>query len=392
MMRETLAADARQAAMIVSPGKGLAFQRRPTTGGESVSTAAGAGSAPYFVKLTRAGATFTAYKSLDGVAWTTVGTATITMPTTIYVGVAVSSHVAGHLAAATFGATTLTQAPAAPVVTEPVTPGETDGGVVTAPGTGSDTMQPTGAAPLRVLHWNLHHGNDPDNHYALARQMDVIYQLHPDVVSLNEVEKNNKSYGNEDQAAHIAQYLTDMTGQPWYYFMRPGTGAATGIGNAVISRLPFVMTDVCQLSAERNAVHATMMVNGRTFNMWSTHLAVETSAARVSEANALTACMSAFAEPRLVTGDFNSSIGTPELNLMTAGYVDGWAWAKSLGTTLNFAGNCDGCTRNTRLDYAFSSKMATMLEMKSAQIFDTRDANGVMASDHKPMLVIYDVK
>jgi hypothetical protein len=32
-----------------------------------------------------------------------------------------------------------------------------------------------------------------------------------------------------------------------------------------------------------------------------------------------------------------------------------------------------------------------MLTLKSAQIFDTRDAQGVMPSDHKPMLVTYAV-
>ena len=40
----------------------------------------------------------------------------------------------------------------------------------------------------------------------------------------------------------------------------------------------------------------------------------------------------------------------------------------------------------------FTSKLATNLVLKSAQMIDTRDANGVMPSDHKPMLVVYDVK
>src|SRR5205085_1426837 len=100
--RESLAADAAQATMIVSPGKGLAFQRRPVTGGASVSTAGGSGTAPYFVKLTRAGNTITAFKSATGAVWTAVGSATIALPPTVYVGLAVSSHVAGALATATF--------------------------------------------------------------------------------------------------------------------------------------------------------------------------------------------------------------------------------------------------------------------------------------------------
>ena len=65
---------------------------------------------------------------------------------------------------------------------------------------------------LRVLHWNLHHGNDPNNRWAFPRQMAVIYNARPDIVSLNEVEKLNPSYGNVDQAAELAKYLTQKTG------------------------------------------------------------------------------------------------------------------------------------------------------------------------------------
>ena len=116
MMRETLAAGSRHAFMLVSPAKGLAFQRRTATNGSSVNTAAGAGTAPYYVKLTRAGNVFSAAKSLDGVAWTVVGSATIAMAPTIYVGLAVTSHVAGTLATAGFDATAIAAAPATTTV------------------------------------------------------------------------------------------------------------------------------------------------------------------------------------------------------------------------------------------------------------------------------------
>jgi len=74
------------------------------------------------------------------------------------------------------------------------------------------------------------------------------------------------------------------------------------------------------------------------------------------------------------------------------GYVDAWKAAKALGTAVNFDGNADGATRNSRIDYVFSSQGASMLTLKSAQVFDTRNASGVSPSDHKPLLVIYDVR
>jgi hypothetical protein len=112
MMRESLAPGSRHAMMIVSPGKGLAFQRRAETNGISTSTSGGAGTAPYYVRLTRTGSTIAASVSADGATWTLVGTDTIAMTPTIYVGLPVSSHVAGTLATATFTNTAVTPATA----------------------------------------------------------------------------------------------------------------------------------------------------------------------------------------------------------------------------------------------------------------------------------------
>jgi hypothetical protein len=68
--------------------------------------------APYWVKLARAGSLVTASASADGTRWFTVGTDTLTLGATAYVGLAVSSHVAGTLATATFDHVTIS--PAAP--------------------------------------------------------------------------------------------------------------------------------------------------------------------------------------------------------------------------------------------------------------------------------------
>jgi endonuclease/exonuclease/phosphatase family metal-dependent hydrolase len=243
-----------------------------------------------------------------------------------------------------------------------------------------------------VLHWNLHHGNDPYNRWAFPRQMEVIYKANADVISLNEVEKFNSSYGDIDQAAEIVKYLKAKTGKAWYHYMRVGSGSSTGIGNAVISRFPITSTSHCQLSGSRNAVQMGVTVNGRTLNLWSTHLAVESGSYRRAEAKALVACMNNFSQQRVVAGDFNAQAGSTELDVMTEDYVDMWAKAKSMRATGNYSGNCDGCTRNSRIDYMFASKEATHLVLKSAQIMDTRNAGGTMASDHKPMLVTYTVK
>jgi regulation of enolase protein 1 (concanavalin A-like superfamily) len=107
MIRETLDASSAQASMLVSPGKGIAFQRRTLPGGTSTSTAGALVAAPYWVKLERIGATFNAYASADGVAWTLVGSDTIAMGASVVVGLAVSSHTATAAALATFDGVTI---------------------------------------------------------------------------------------------------------------------------------------------------------------------------------------------------------------------------------------------------------------------------------------------
>ena len=102
MLRDTLDPAATHGFMLVSYARGTAFQRRTATGGASTSTAGGAFTAPYWVKLSRAGNTLTASQSPDGVSWTTVGTDTIAMGSQILAGLAVSSHTNTATATATF--------------------------------------------------------------------------------------------------------------------------------------------------------------------------------------------------------------------------------------------------------------------------------------------------
>jgi len=110
MMRNSLSPSAAQAFMLVaaSSAKGVPFQRRTVDGNTSVSTAGPFATAPYWVKLVRAGNVITGYASPNGTTWTQIGSDTFTMGSTIYVGLAVSSHVAGTNATATFDNVTVT--------------------------------------------------------------------------------------------------------------------------------------------------------------------------------------------------------------------------------------------------------------------------------------------
>jgi len=93
MIRESLDANARHALVAVTQGNGVAFQRRTETSGTSANTSGASVSAPYWVRLTRSGNSFSAFQSPDGSTWTQIGSAvTIAMASSVYVGLALTSH------------------------------------------------------------------------------------------------------------------------------------------------------------------------------------------------------------------------------------------------------------------------------------------------------------
>jgi regulation of enolase protein 1 (concanavalin A-like superfamily) len=107
MIRESLAPNARYAMMAITPGGGAAFQSRTATGGSTNHTSGPAVSAPYWVRVVRSGNTFTASASTNGTTWTTVGSVTISMASTAYAGLAVTSHNNAVVATATFSQVTV---------------------------------------------------------------------------------------------------------------------------------------------------------------------------------------------------------------------------------------------------------------------------------------------
>lgn len=102
MIRDSTNANSSHASLFVTPANGMAFQRRTSSGSSSLHTALGSFTFPVWLKITRNGSTFTAYKSTNGTNWTQVGSTTITMADPVYLGLAVSSHNNGALSTAVF--------------------------------------------------------------------------------------------------------------------------------------------------------------------------------------------------------------------------------------------------------------------------------------------------
>ena len=106
MMRTAATPSAVHASVFATPStlRGVAFQRRTTNGGTSVHISGPAVAPPVWLRLVRTGSTVTASSRSTATApWTAIGTETLaSLPSTVRIGFAVTSHVDGQLATAVF--------------------------------------------------------------------------------------------------------------------------------------------------------------------------------------------------------------------------------------------------------------------------------------------------
>jgi len=104
MIRDTLDPDSTHGMVAITPGNGVWFGRRTTTGNASESDNQPGLTAPYWLKAERtSGGFIRAYYSTDGISWTQLGSSVVvTMNLPMYIGLAVTSHNSGVACEAVF--------------------------------------------------------------------------------------------------------------------------------------------------------------------------------------------------------------------------------------------------------------------------------------------------
>jgi hypothetical protein len=96
MFRESLTPGSRHAFIALTSGNGITFQNRVVTDDiTNDEIAVGGLQAPYWIKLVKSGSTYAAYRSADGISWTTAGNtidAGFGVGIPVYAGLALTSH------------------------------------------------------------------------------------------------------------------------------------------------------------------------------------------------------------------------------------------------------------------------------------------------------------
>ena len=237
-------------------------------------------------------------------------------------------------------------------------------------GPAPDTVPP--ADTVRVLAYNIHHGEGMDSVLDLGRIADLILDVRPDLVALQEVDSVVDRTGRVDQAAALAR-LTSMN-VAFGSFM-PYQGGAYGM--AVLSRWPIARSENLRLpdgDEPRSALSLVVELprTGVRLRLVGIHL-YRTEAERLAQARSLEGHLASDSLPTLLAGDFNSEPGTVVMRHLGIG----WHIVNKGDDALTFPSHAP----EREIDYVLL-RPSDRIEVLSEAVVDES-----VASDHRPIMV-----
>ena len=247
----------------------------------------------------------------------------------------------------------------------------------------SSPARPEPAAPhrpIRVMSYNIHHGQGVDDRVDLARIAADIRNSGADIAGLQEVDRHwGERSGFADQAAELARRLAMQVVYGANLDLDPLTpgGPRRQYGNAILADAPIrgwrntLLPRTGNLE-QRGLLEAVVAVRRLRVRVFTTHLQHNSQQERLAQIAAVRRVIGRAQEPVVLLGDLNARPGTPEIDAITEDLVDAWAEA----------GAGQGHTYSTedphaRLDYVLhSSDVVT----RAAAVLS------VDGSDHLPVV------
>jgi endonuclease/exonuclease/phosphatase family metal-dependent hydrolase len=236
------------------------------------------------------------------------------------------------------------------------------------------TSPPPQPATLRVMTFNIHHGEGTDGKVDLQRIAKLIKDNKADLVSLQEVDRNTQRTGHRDFTAELSA-LTGMTN----VFGKNLDLEGGEYGNAILSWYPITLA---------TNYYLPKVVPGEQRGMLLTHIPTpmgqlvfcavhldhrRPEADRLASIDTIQRILRPITQPIIVAGDFNATPESETYKRMTADghFMDVW----------NRVGKGPGHTipsenPRSRIDYLFYRGVA-------ARKVEVLNSN---ASDHLPLL------
>ncbi|TFV55537.1 endonuclease [Geodermatophilus sp. DF01-2] len=186
--------------------------------------------------------------------------------------------------------------------------------------------------PVRLVTFNTHHGVGDDGRHDLPRLATVLAAADADVICLQEVDRHFGGRSEDvDQALLLSRALDmQLAWGPAIDEPRREKGPRRQYGNALLSRLPILVSDVHPLPGDgepRSALRTMVELDGAALWVTTTHLSTRSAEERAAQAAAIARLHTAPMETGVLVGDFNADPGAPELAALREGFTDAWELA-----------------------------------------------------------------
>ena len=227
--------------------------------------------------------------------------------------------------------------------------------------------------PLRVLSYNIHHGEGTDGQVDLPRIAALIRAARPDLVALQEVDRNVRRSGSVDQTAELAR-LTGLHS----FFGKAIDYDGGEYGQSLLSRFPIDEPSVHWLPGEpdrerRIAVSGRVAVHGRPLTFVTTHLHHINPEFRNRQATHLNKLFGPSIRPVILAGDLNAPPESQPLRILAGT----WLLTTSDPAALTFPAGLPAKKIDFILARPRDACRALVEEVLAEKV----------ASDHRPILV-----
>lgn len=237
---------------------------------------------------------------------------------------------------------------------------------------------------LRVLSYNIHHGEGEDGKLDLERIAGVIRSVRPDVVALQEVDRKVPRSQNVDQTVELAR-LTKLEG--FFDANIPLQGGE--YGNAILSRLPVVRKTHHALpllgpGEQRGVLEAEVTLpsdasdgSPATVRLFATHFDHRPdNRERLASADVLLGLIKERPDlPAVLAGDLNDTPASAVLQRLETGWSRGG---------LREIPTIPAAVPKRQIDFVLAAPAAGW------RVVDAHVLNEPVASDHRPLLVVLE--
>ncbi|MGH2567516.1 MAG: endonuclease/exonuclease/phosphatase family protein [Bacteroidota bacterium] len=235
---------------------------------------------------------------------------------------------------------------------------------------------------LRVMTFNIHHGEGVDGKVDIKRVAALIQESNADVVALQELDR----WVERTDKIDIITMLAEMTGMT-YAFGKNIDYQGGDYGNGLLTRFPILEErnlhyTMMREGEQRGLLQLVLDVRGQEMVVMNTHIDHrEDDSERVMNVAEIREALQRYSpKPTIVCGDFNDLPASRTVALMKEDFIDTW----------EEVGRGDGFSYPTaepvkRIDYIFIARphpsAAVKLRPLSARVLRSD------ASDHLPVLV-----